>query len=221
MIQELLKKSLKFTLFLFIFSCSVSEPVIKNDEWDITYNYNIETKSYYETLSLFLYIYDEDGENDIERIFVIDDKNGLYWELWEDNWDIRYIGDNKYLGANNIQMNLDRPIPRVPLRIHVRDLAGEFTEGNVYITKKNVDVTTLKFPEIKKEGESLKLTNYNSGTLELIVNNEVIGKGVVTGEFQAFNQIFNIELSDLEDFELWVKVIDGDLTLRSGPITSF
>lgn len=219
MMIELLKKSLRLFFILQIFSCSISAPIIREHEWDITLVRNLEQDLTYETLSIFVNCYDEDGANDINTIFFIDDKDGIYWELTTDSWDYKYIDGIRWIGSSNIIMPDRSPIPRTPIRVYIRDLAGESVEDKLYISKKSINPSDVKFPELIIEDNKYSISGYDSGHLLLIVDFAIVAEGEISSIPSSFESIF--DSATREDFDENAKfnivVNNGDLTIRSGP----
>ncbi len=216
--QELLKRSLSFLSVLIFFSCTVSAPIVRESEWEITVVKDLDKDRIYETLQVFLNCYDEDGENDIETVYLIDDESGIYWELNSDNWDSKYIDDTRWIGSGTLMMPDRSAIPRNPIRIHVRDLAGETVEAKLYITKRKIDVDTLKFPELKIENDKFSLKNYDIGQLYIYSGSTMLAKEDLTKEGRAFKDIFGKKRDEYgEDIAFYITVLDVDLILKSGP----
>lgn len=216
---ELLKKFPRYILFVFFISCSVSSPVIREKKWEIKVNKDIESNIIYESLSLFVNCYDEDGENDVDKLYVIDDQTGIYWELNSNNWLEKRMGDDRWLGSNSIIMPDRSSIPRKKLKVHVRDRSGEYVVDNLFITKSDIDFDELTFPELVINEDRLSITNYPSGRVFLYSSTgSFLFSGDVAKELQPFENIFGRSRDELDaDIELFVNVESKDLTLESGP----
>lgn len=193
--------------------------MIKDQQWEITLSEDRESGTKYESLSLFLYIYDEDGQNDIETIFLINDDSGLVWEFTEDNWDIEYNGDEKWFGARNIYMQNYGDIPRTSYRVHVRDLAGEFTEQKLYITQPKTLKENVIFPDLDLKDDLFTLENFSEGTLVVEEGGITVLEGDITNTPTPFKDILGKELKEFsEDSEFYLEVKERDLILRTGPV---
>lgn len=215
---ELLKKSLKLFSVLAFVSCTVSAPIIRESDWNIIIVNDIEKETIYETLSVFLNCYDDDGENDIETVFLIDDESGFYWELNSDNWDVKTADDVRWIGSKSLMMPDRSAIPRSPIRIHVRDLAGEHVEDKLYISKRNLDLETLNFPKLKIENDMFFLSAYEKGFISIYSDEELIKKSEISGDPQSFKDLFGKNRSSYnDDIKFYVTVLDVDLILKSGP----
>lgn len=216
---ELLKKCLSFFIIFLTFSCSVSEPVIRENKWDINIIKDLKKDITYETLSLFVNCYDDDGEEDIEVLFIIDDESGIYWELDKDNWMETTVMDDRWIGSNSIIMPDYSPIPRNSLRINIRDMAGEVAEDKIFITKGKIDYSKLKFPELIIKDGFYNLKEYEKGDVFIYSKQDsLLAKGVIDNTPRSFTDIFKVNRSDFkESIYIYVSVKDGDLNLESGP----
>lgn len=218
MMSELLRVFPNLLLVLLFLSCSVSAPIIRESKWDIVVVKDIEKDMIYETLSIFLNCYDEDGENDIETIYLIDDEDGIYWELNSDNWNIKTIDDTRWIGSRNLMLPDRSPIPRVPIRIHVRDLAGETVEDKLYISKRKLEEESLNFPELLIENNNLSIKHYDHGIISIYSGRERLLQGEIGSNPKNFKDIFGESRDHFEEsINFFVTVKDRDLTLRSGP----
>lgn len=218
MMRELLKKSLNLCFLLILASCSASAPIIRESKWKITIVQDKDDNSIYEKLSIFLNCYDDDGENDIETIFFIDDDNGLYWELDDSSWDIKYIDEVKWLGSSSIVMPDRSNIPRVAIRTLVRDLAGESTEDTIYITKSYTDFEKIVFPELVINDGFYSIYNYEHGLIQVVADGQIILEDEITNTPETFEIIFNKNREDFNnELEFYLTVNDGDLDITSGP----
>lgn len=216
--KELLKKSLSLFAVLIFLSCTVSAPIVRESDWDITVVKDLDKDRVYEILSIFLNCYDEDGENDIETVYFIDDESGIYWELNSDNWEVKYIDDTKWIGSRTLMMPDRSAIPRSPIRIHVRDLAGETVEAKLYISKRKIDIKTLEFPELIINKDKFSLKNYDSGQLYIYSGFTMLAKEELTNEGKEFKDIFGKKRDEYnEDIAFYITVPNVDLTLKSGP----
>lgn len=217
--KELLKRLSKLSLLLLLTACTVNIPVIKDQQWQVSLTEDREKDIVYESLSLFLYIFDEDGQNDIESLFLINDDYGLFWELTESNWDIEINGDEKWYGASEILMQNYGDIPRTSYRVHVRDLAGETAETKLYITQPKTLKESAIFPDFTYKQKELTLKNFSDGFLQVVIDGVVIQESAISSTPKSIKDILGKELEEYsDDVELYLKAVERDLILRSGPI---
>ncbi|OQY38137.1 MAG: hypothetical protein B6229_06685 [Spirochaetaceae bacterium 4572_7] len=215
----LLKNSLKLILVLIITSCSVSAPEIKGSKWSISLVKDLRSDQLYEKLSIFVNCYDEDGEDDIDVIYFIDDESGLFWELDQDSWLVRQEESSRWLGSNSIVMANRTAIPRNSFRIFVRDLSGESTTDKIYITKRPVILDDITFPDLQIDDGNVALKEYENGTITIYSSTGEVLKSVsIDGNVTSFRTLFGQGKGSFDhDSEIFLSVDNGAFTLESGP----
>lgn len=207
-----------FPSLLLILSCSVTPPKIKEVNWDIKLIKDMESREIYESLSLFMNIADEDSAEDVKEILLIDDKRGIHWELFRDNWILEERED-KWYGSNSIIMPDRSPIPRDSMRIFVRDRAGESIETKLYITKGELEPREYKFPELRISGSKLQLINSDKATIFCYSNlGELLFTSDISGEVE-FRELFGEDPLDEELHYYLVSKVDRQV-LEAGPFIS-
>ncbi len=102
----------------------------------------------YEELSLFLHVHDEDGVDDIEFIYLINDSEELFWELDSGIWSLQKSGDETWIGSNGIKMGDYSAIPRGSYRVILVDSAGERAETEIFLNRDEPMLSALMFPSI-------------------------------------------------------------------------
>lgn len=216
---ELLKSFPKYFIILCLVSCSVATPEIREKKWDIKVTRDQKNNVIHESLSLFVNCYDEDGENDVDRLYIIDDSSGIYWELDESTWLDKRVGEDRWIGSNSIIMPDRSPIPRKKLKIHVRDRSGEYAEDNLFITKSDIDAGDLIFPELGMNEDSFRVLNYPKAKIFIYTGSgSFLFSGVIDSNFQTFETIFGRNREEVgEDIYYYISVESKDLTLESGP----
>lgn len=217
--RELLKNSLKCFILLIVVSCSVATPEIREKKWEIKVIRDQKNNVIYESLSLFVSCYDEDGENDVDRLYLIDDSSGIYWELDENTWLEKRVGGDRWLGSNSIIMPDRSPIPRKKLKIHVRDRAGEYVEDNLFITKSDISYKDLIFPELEISEDSFRVLKYPEAKIFVYSGSgSFLFSGQINSNFQSFETVFGRNLEEIGvDKTYFISVESKDLTLESGP----
>ncbi|MCL2294254.1 MAG: hypothetical protein FWC36_05260 [Spirochaetes bacterium] len=133
-------------LIIFSFSCSESSPEINQIFWQITKFHDIENNIFYDRLSVFLEVYDEDGVEDIRTIYVIHDNEELFWKINEDNWVFKTFNNENWFGSNNIVMNDFSGFPFGRYRVIVIDDAGERAETTFTISSYDRRFNVNHFP---------------------------------------------------------------------------
>jgi hypothetical protein len=127
--------------FLFL-SCTNSKP-------EITYGY-IQSVLYMtndgprEYFSFFIIPHDDDGLENLDELFLYNDREQLRWQIKSDEW-ISHTQDGKnWIGTRNITVR-DGSLPRGVYRAVLTNKGGEKTERN-FTFDSNVRYT---FPELE------------------------------------------------------------------------
>ncbi len=84
-------------------------------------------------ISLFIHVEDEDGIDDIDRIYIIRDDEELFWELAPESWSEKEQDGVIWIGTSGISYPPSLPGVSGTFRIIVIDAAGERTEIEEYI----------------------------------------------------------------------------------------
>lgn len=143
-----MKKLLLLITGIFLVGCSGKDPVITEVRWHLNVvderNKNIQ----YESLSLFVDASDEDGEDDLDFLYLINDDEQLYWEIGSDRWQQQYQEDRPWVGSNFIYLHDKGPFPRSEYRVMLKDRSGAYTEESIHITLNKIDTDTISWPEL-------------------------------------------------------------------------
>ena len=139
-------------LFATLFSCTRQAPVIYDYFWQITLVNDTETKKVYEKLSFFVNANDEDGDDDIEKIYLLHDSRELFWEIDPRTWHKSSVNGELWTGTNGITMHDLSDIPQGEYRIVVQDISGEFDEETFLLKRPDIKKSTITFPtpEVKE-----------------------------------------------------------------------
>ena len=152
--------------FHIVLGCTGSPPEIIESHWNLNIVNDLSQNLVSERLSLFLHIRDDDGEDDIEGIYILNDGDELFWSLTPSTWE-RYEQNNEiWIGSNDIRMYRDGAFPRGTYRLQVADRAGERDTLNVYLSSREVDKEMVVFPELRNENDFLEIVSgYTRHTL--------------------------------------------------------
>lgn len=91
-----------------------------------------------EELSVFVQVEDQDGDDEVEFIYLIHDDEELYWILDKTNWESTTIGSSRWLGKSNLRMPQGEKFPRKWYRLMVVDKSGKSSEKEVILHTKRV-----------------------------------------------------------------------------------
>ena len=124
---------LLFTAFIIIFqSCSGAPPEIQGVNWQKIYRVEGNT-AVFDKLSLFVNVYDEDGEGDIESLYLISDTDEIFWKLTEQEWNRKSIDTRLWIGSNGLKAADGMPPPEGKYRIIAVDKGGDRNTKEIYI----------------------------------------------------------------------------------------
>jgi hypothetical protein len=150
-------------VFLF-FSCTNSRP-------EITYGY-IQSVLYMtndgprEYFSFFIIPHDDDGLENLDELFLYNDREQLRWQIKSDEW-ISHTQDGKnWIGTRSITVR-DGNLPRGVYRAVLTNKGGEKTErnftfdGNVRYTFPDLEIANGNYT-VRSEWPANRLIGYDS-----------------------------------------------------------
>ncbi len=124
---------LLITVFIiFSQSCSGAPPEIQGVSWQKIYRVQGNT-AFFEKLSLFVNLYDEDGEGDIESIYLISDTDEIFWKLTDQEWNTKTIDTRLWIGSNGLKTPGGVQPPEGNYRIIAVDKGGGRNTKEIYI----------------------------------------------------------------------------------------
>lgn len=139
--------ALTFLFFFLILSCSRKAPEIYEHFWQLNIINDTETNRVYEKLSFFINVNDDDGFEDIEKVYLIHDKEELYWELNPQTWHNANIHGETWIGTNGVRMQNYADIPGGEYRIVLEDISGEYDEETFLLTRPEMEKSKIIFPK--------------------------------------------------------------------------
>lgn len=148
-----------FAVLTALFGCDGAPPEISEVFTQVTVFKNLRTFQSEEILSLFLVISDEDGEDDIESIYLLNDGQELFWRLDSLNWEKTDRKGSRWIGSSAIQMPDGSAFPRGTYRVIASDQAGDRDEIEVRIDVPGVDLTKFAFPELSFSDKTASVVN--------------------------------------------------------------
>lgn len=159
---ELYLKQIKFfclpILFLFL-SCSGEAPQVVETFHQLNLINDPATGTTYESLSLFIHGEDEDGEDDLEQIYLIYDDLHFFWNISSSQWSILKDQGVRWIGFNNILAPGEGRFPEGDYRVLLMDIGGERDEKSFYLRNNIPLVDDLTFPEITFDNNNLSVTS--------------------------------------------------------------
>ncbi|AEJ19626.1 hypothetical protein [Gracilinema caldarium] len=112
-----------------LLSCSRSAPQIQN--YILKLIYNEDADGIREQLSLFVLAQDEDGKEDLDSLYIINDEQQLYWTLKSTEWITVNKDGQLWVGSHRLTMVDGQPLPRGLYRLILTDLGGERAERTI------------------------------------------------------------------------------------------
>jgi len=167
---------------LFFAGCADNPPEIYQVFWQVNIFNNREKKTTEPQLSLFIQVHDPDGLEDLEEIYLINDKKELFWKLDNESWiEVTEEGES-WLGSNTLSL----PHPSMDFtgeyRLLLLDAGGASAEKVIIINHSPTSSAELKFPEAELSGGVIKLTK-GKGSAEYII--------WIYGNDERFRSAFN------------------------------
>jgi hypothetical protein len=100
---------------------------------------------------------DADGIEDVDLLYILQDKHELLWELDADGWRKFENGEEVWIGSNNIRMNDGSTFPRALYRLIVIDRSGERSADEFFINADEVEVELSAFPRASISDDTITL----------------------------------------------------------------
>ncbi len=220
-----MKKSGKST-FLFpgivllfaVTSCDSAPPELQQVYWQLNVKDDVDMDRVYEVLSLWVHARDEDGQDDLEYIYLIHDEAELMWELSSEQWAAAGQQGEEWIGSNSIVRPDLTDFPRGEYRIVVIDTAGERDEGNIYISLKQNITEKAILPLASAENGELTISDAPNGYTVWGYNEA----GEFIGSIQDLSGPLPLEeleerIPDLREMYIYSYDIEEGHGLLSGP----
>lgn len=168
---------------LFITGCADNPPEIYQAFWQVNILNNRENRIIHPQLSLFIQVHDPDGLEDLDQIYLINDKKELFWKLDSESW-IEVTEDNEsWIGSNTLSL----PHPSMDFtgeyRLLLLDVGGASAEKIIVINHSPASFAELNFPEAELSGGVINLTKGNDSTEYILW---------IYGNDERFRSAFNI-----------------------------
>ena len=144
-------------LFLSLFpSCSENPPEIEQLFWQSNRYYDLDKRAVYNTLSVFIQVSDQDGIEDIASLYIINDKEELFWKINNENLVIKENRGAVWAGSSRIKMNDYSLFPTGEYRVLVIDEAGEREETSFIFKNSSYMPDKEQFPLLSITGNNVR-----------------------------------------------------------------
>lgn len=218
-----------FLILLFFsisfFSCEGSDPEILNTYWQINVLNNLKTGNKEEALCFYAIVSDDDGEQDIESIFVINDELQLFWTINNSNWQRIELNGEKWLGCGMLQMTDGGAFPRLKYRISAKDSAGGTASAEINLNLESIDLKLVKFPELELLDKSIKVLNYTQDLKMIFYNSsdiylESLNLQPMYSDPKTFPKFNDLQLSNRNNIYIYRFLPEDGYGLMSGPYSA-
>ena len=134
---------------LIFFSCSGEPPQFQEVWWQLNLINDFSPEDPIQSLSLFIHAIDDDGDNDLENIYLINDESQLVWNIPLELWTTYTDQQIKWIGFNRLMAPGDGIFPEGDYRILLVDMGGERDEYSFYLRNNIVSNEELALPEVE------------------------------------------------------------------------
>ncbi len=206
------KLFLLICLSLLLGSCSESAPKISQTFWQINLMHDQKTGKDSQALTIFVMASDDDGIDDMDKMYVINDEHQLYWEISGSSLRVEKYGDSEvWLGNNFITMPVPgESIPSGTYRIMLLDSSGERAKTSIVI-KNNITGAPDKWPVLLRMIHGVKV----EGKADYIWG--IQSDGVFGGEYQASPDNISTGSKHFPTYYLYRYLPDQGYGLINGP----
>ena len=199
-------------LVLLLGSCSESAPKISQTFWQVNLMHDQNTGKNSQALTIFVMASDDDGVDDMDKMFVINDEHQLYWEISGNNLRLEKYGENEvWMGSNFITMPTpEENLPSGTYRILLLDSSGERAKTSVVINN-NIKEIPEKWPVLTKMSGGVIV----DGKADYIWGLQ--GDGLFGGEFQVAPGLVSTGGKRFSSYYLYSYLPDKGYGLITGP----
>lgn len=148
-------------MLLLLVSCSGEPPVVSEIWWQLNIEEDTSANEKTESLSLFVHGEDEDGEKDLESIYLINDEHQLFWEIKSEEWNVYSEQNIMWFGRNGILAPGEGHFPDGDYRILLIDRAGERDEKEFYLKNRIPPLDEVESPEIEFDKNKISVKTDN------------------------------------------------------------
>jgi len=216
-------KQFKYSILIIValFSSCSGEPPELLDSWhQLNLIHDPSDETSFQALSFFLHGEDEDGEDDLEQIYLIHDDLQLLWSVPLDKWasirdeGAQWIGFNRLIGPG------DGIFPEGNYRVLLIDVGGERAERSFYVRNNIPGKDDIELPVIEYDIEKFSIKSdfplfeawFYNGDGQLIEKS----KDFPMGAFQWNDIVRNISRR-ANSFIIYSEPETGSWGLISGP----
>ncbi len=212
-----------FVIFLFLVffltACTKEPPSIGQEYVQVVMFKDVEKKTVYQKLSVFVLATDKDGFEDIEKIYVINDDKNLYWEADQNTAVKPLLNNQTWIGLNSLVMNDLSPFPKGAYRIVVTDLGGESAEREISLDYADVETENVRFPPVSVDNAGIEVKAADCIIWIYDLSGAFIDLVYYTGSTVSIGAVNTKNPKTTAGFTFYVYTYDSaiDMGLVSGP----
>ncbi len=145
-------------LLLLLQACVGKPPEILRLSWQTILVDDREQGLAYVCLSLFVRPNDPDGIDDLSELYLINDREHLYWALDSTSWQRSTAGTETWIGSNGIRLPDGSPLPAGEYRVLLRDVGGSSTEQTIRLQAFSVKQARAFLPQVAVRGRTIRIS---------------------------------------------------------------
>ena len=199
-------------LILLLGGCSDSAPKISQTFWQINLVHDNKTGKNTQALTIFVMASDDDGVDDMDKMYVINDEHQLYWEISGKDLRLEKYGESEvWMGSRFITMtDPEESIPGGTYRIMLLDSSGERAKTSV-VVRNNIKSAPDKWPSLTKMTDGVKV----DGKADYVWG--IQNDGMFGGEFQVKPGVVSTGGKRFPSYYLYSYLPDQGYGLITGP----
>lgn len=144
-------------IFVLVISCSGNPPELLESWSQLNIINDPGKENPIQALSFFLHAKDEDGEGELDQIYLIHDEMQLVWSIPHEQWSTFTDQGNQWMGFNHLLGPGDGVFPEGDYRILLIDIGGERAESSFYV-RNNIPIKEdLLLPVISHDIEKFSI----------------------------------------------------------------
>ena len=198
-----------------VVTCQANPPRILEVFWQVNDVFDRVVDDVRQELSVFVHTEDADGIEDIETIYVINDKEELYWTLNRETWAQRNELGITWIGSSSLILQGRQEYPAGRYRVIVQDLSGEFDEVSFSVDFDHSPPPARSFPSVSITEDTLSVAASQNRVQVWVFEDEALLKAFVTDAVLPLDTLQG-SAPGRKNFKLYVYIRDS--TLGTGVI---
>jgi hypothetical protein len=176
----------------------------------------------FESLSLFVHATDDDGEEDLDEIFLIFDDEYTVWNIPSELWIKQTENGVTWIGFNGLSAPGDGHFSEGNYRVLLIDLGGDRAESSFYLRNSIPPLDEINLPEITFDNDNLTVRSdfpkFEIWFYDQEGNIVEKSRSQISGMYE-WNQIVRNIVRRSASFSLYTEPENGSWGVISGPYT--